>query len=222
MITLALSSSTALVGVAVARDGVLLAERSVLTDRRHAEEITPMVAEVMGSAGVAISTIDRIVLDVGPGRYTGMRVGIATAKTLAFAIGAPIVPVTSLYLLGEAARPIVHDGPRFAVIDARRNQVFAQNVDDSASQPLVVSPAELIEVLSAGALLVGDGADRYQDEFASVAIVKTGVAPSVSAGALVDQNAVSVAAAQIEPLYLREPDAAINIKTRPGGAKEAT
>jgi tRNA threonylcarbamoyladenosine biosynthesis protein TsaB len=215
VITLGLSSSTALVGVAVAADGRMLAEQSTMTDRRHAEEITPMLQAVLAAAETDLCDIDRIVVDVGPGRYTGMRVGIATAKTLAFALDVEVVPITSLELLAAAAPP--HDGPVYAVVDARRNQVFAANMSDG-SDPLVVSPAELAALLPADALCVGDGADRYSDELERVASVHRGVVPSVAAAALLDPSATAVAGSAIEPLYLREPDAAINIKTRPEGA----
>lgn len=214
MITLALSSSTALVGVALAHDGDVLAERSLLTDRRHAEEITPMVQAVLAAADTQLTAVNRIVVDVGPGRYTGMRVGIATAKTLAYALGVPVATVTSLELIGADAP--AHDGPRFAVVDARRNQVFAAEVGN-ATTPLVVSPAELIEQLPRNSLLVGDGADRYADEFSAVASVHRGVVPSVAAAATLDLAVRGGPAALAAPLYLREPDAAINIKIRPGG-----
>ena len=219
MITLGLSSSTALVGVAIARDDHVLAEQSILTDRRHAEEITPMLQSVLVEAAVDLAAVDRIVVDIGPGRYTGMRVGIASAKTLAFALGIPVAATTSLELIGAAAP--AHDGPRFAVVDARRNQVFAIELGSSAA-PLVVSPAELIEQLPPNSLLVGDGADRYQEEFEAVAVVHPGVVPSVAAAALLDRSVTGGPAVEIAPLYLREPDAAINIKTRPGGTGETS
>ncbi|MFW2383028.1 MAG: tRNA (adenosine(37)-N6)-threonylcarbamoyltransferase complex dimerization subunit type 1 TsaB [Acidimicrobiales bacterium] len=213
MITLGLSSSTALVGVAVAADGALLAEQSTMTDRRHAEEITPMLQSVLATAEVALTDVGRIVVDVGPGRYTGMRVGIATAKTLAFALDVAAVPVTSFQLLAAAAPP--HQGPVFAVVDARRNQVFAANVSDGGT-PLVVTPAELASLLPSDALCVGDGADRYREDFDAAASVHVGVVPSVAAAALLDPDLKGRSGSAIEPMYLREPDAAINIKTRPG------
>ncbi len=215
VISLAISSSTALVGIALAKDGHVLAERSVMTDRRHAEEITPMLQSVLAEAEISLSGVDRIVVDIGPGRYTGMRVGIATAKSLAFALDVPVVPVSSLQLLAAAAPS--HDGPLFAVIDARRNQVFTADMS-AEGEPLVVSPAELVSLLSADALCVGDGADRYIDEFEAVASVHRGVVPSVAAAALIGPDTASLPASAIEPMYLRDPDAAINIKTRPGGA----
>ncbi|MBT8240302.1 MAG: tRNA (adenosine(37)-N6)-threonylcarbamoyltransferase complex dimerization subunit type 1 TsaB [Acidimicrobiia bacterium] len=218
MITLGLSSSTALVGVAVAANERVLAEQSTMTDRRHAEEITPMLQAVLAAAATDLSEVERIVVDVGPGRYTGMRVGIATAKTLAFALDVAVVPVTSFQLLAAAAPP--HDGPLFAVVDARRNQVFAANVFDG-SEPLVLSPAELAALLPADALCVGDGADRYGEQLGCVASLQRDVVPSVAAAALWDPSAAAVASSSLEPLYLREPDAAINIKTRPGGVKRA-
>ncbi|NNE94643.1 MAG: tRNA (adenosine(37)-N6)-threonylcarbamoyltransferase complex dimerization subunit type 1 TsaB [Acidimicrobiales bacterium] len=214
MITLALTSSTALVGVAVGTDGTVLAKCSSLTDRRHAEEMTPMVQAVLDEAGRTLADVDRIVVDVGPGRYTGMRVGITTAKTLAFALSVPVVSITSFELLALAAPD--HRGPVFAVVDARRNQVFAANTT-TGGPPLVMSPDELVRVLPAETLCVGDGADRYRDEFAAVAEVAPGIVPNVAAAALLTPDRSGEPGTEIQPLYLREPDAAINIKTRPGG-----
>lgn len=219
MITLALTSSTALVGVAIANvdDGGVLAERSVLTDRRHAEEITPMLAAVVTEAELSVADIERIVVDVGPGRYTGMRVGIATAKALAFALGVPVVSITSLDLIARAAWKLdAHDGPIFAVIDARRDQVFAQeaNESDLVGEPLVLSPTELAERLPPNSLLVGDGADRYAQQFEAVATVRRDIGPSIASAALLPVGYPSGPGRLVAPVYLREPDAAINIKTR--------
>ena len=82
---------------------------------------------------------------------------------------------------------------------------------------MVLSPTDLASLLPVDALCVGDGADRYSDEFERVASVCRGVVPSVAAAALMDPSTASVLGSLIEPLYLRAPDAAINIKTRPGG-----
>ncbi|NNF52972.1 MAG: tRNA (adenosine(37)-N6)-threonylcarbamoyltransferase complex dimerization subunit type 1 TsaB [Acidimicrobiales bacterium] len=219
MITLAITSSTALVGVAIANvgNGGLLAERSILTDRRHAEEITPMLAAAVAEAGLSIADIERIVVDVGPGRYTGMRVGIATAKALAFALGVPVASITSLDLIARAARELTcHDGPIFAVVDARRDQVFAQEADEAGlvGEPLVLSPSELADRLPSHALLVGDGADRYVAQFETVATVRRNVGPSIAIGALLPAGYPSGPGRLVAPVYMREPDAAINIKTR--------
>ena len=93
---LAITSSTALVGVAIVRGEIVLAASEVITDRRHAEELTPMIQQALISAGVRLADVDRFAVDVGPGRFTGMRVGLATARTLALATGKPMVGVTSL------------------------------------------------------------------------------------------------------------------------------
>ncbi len=218
MLTLALTSSTALVGVAIADGHELLAMDSVMTERRHAETITPMVGEVLDRSGSDLHAIDRIVVDIGPGRYTGLRVGITTAKMLAFALSVPVVPVTSFELIGMAVAEIDHAGPVVAVVDARRDQVFAAVVGngDPGRGPLVVAPADFAASLPPNSLLVGDGADRYIEEFGRWATVEPGVVPNIAGGACVGGERPSTPAARIEPLYLREPDAAINIKTRPG------
>ncbi len=144
--------------------------------------------------------------------------GITTAKMLAFALSVPVVPVTSLELIGMAVAGIDHAGPVFAVVDARRDQIFAAVVrnGDTGRGPLVVAPAEFAASLPPDSLLVGDGADRYIEEFGRWASVEPGVVPSIAGAALLGGDRPSTVAARIEPLYLREPDAAINIKTRPG------
>lgn len=214
MLTIALSSSTALVAVAIAENGVILARSEAQTDRRHAEEITPMLQSVSAEAGVGLSELDRVVVDIGPGRYTGMRVGIATATTLAHALDIPVGTVTSLELLRRAATERGIEPPIVPVVDARRNEVFAAIGD----RLLVVRPSELIEGLPADSTLVGDGADRYRDEFTSAAKVCPGVVPSIAAAAVLPSSWPTLDPVAVEPLYLREPDAAINIRIRPGGS----
>lgn len=213
MLTIAFSSSTALVAVAVAENGDILARSEAHTDRRHAEEITPMLQSVLAGAGVGLAELDRVVVDIGPGRYTGMRVGIATATTLAHVLGIPVSTITSLELLRRAAIDRGIEPPIVPVVDARRNEVFAAIGD----RLLVVRHADLIEQLPADCTLVGDGADRYRDDFTVQAKVCSGVVPSIAAAAALPSSWPTLDPVTVEPLYVREPDAAINIRVRPGG-----
>jgi tRNA threonylcarbamoyladenosine biosynthesis protein TsaB len=211
MLILGLTSSTAAVGVALARDGELLSVRQRRTDRRHAEELTPMLTEVLAECAVSVRELDRIAVDVGPGRFTGMRVGLATARALAFAVDCPVVGVTSLELLAASMskRPIV------AIIDARRKEVFQQVFLEDGSGgavPRVGSPADLIGDVPEGATLVGDGADRYHDLYGSA--VQVGVDPSAAVLVRLAADRPAMPGHRIEPMYLREPDVQINIKTR--------
>lgn len=205
-----LTSSTATVGVAVASDGRMLASRQASTDRRHAEEITPMLVEVVREAGVQLGQVSRLAVDIGPGRFTGLRVGLATARALALAVERPVVGISSLELLSAA----VEDRPVAAVIDARRNEVFQQLIeaDGSTTGPAVGPPAELAALLPPGTVIVGDGADRYASIYGPG--VMLGAEPAAEVLVSMAAERPAVPGAQVRPLYLRQPDVQINIKTR--------
>ena len=213
-LTMAITSSTALVGVALAQKGTVLASQDIIADRRHAEEITPMIKRVLEKADCHLSEVQQFVADIGPGRFTGMRVGLATVKTLAYATGAPVIPVTSFQMLWER-----HPGDVVAVIDARRNEVFVQHRSASGeiSDPSIATPAGLAERLTAlgGApMLMGDGADRYAEVLRDHNIFLD-QHPDCAAIASNPPAVAPQPADQIRPLYLRDADVQINIKTRP-------
>ena len=174
--------------------------------------------------------VEVVAVDVGPGLYTGLRVGIATAITMAHALGAAMVPATSLELVARAARADNrheadrrHEAERSgridAVIDARRGELFhaAFTCDlEPISEPAVLDPHDLATMLAReapGTLLVGDGVEAHPGVFADhgFSIDRSAVYPSaetiveLAAGAVSAGRAVS--AASIRPLYLRGPDA---------------
>ena len=228
MLTLAVTSSTALVGVALADlssggggspSVEVLAARETLTDRRHAEELTPMLAAVLDEAGVAVADVEQYAVDIGPGRFTGMRVGIATVRTLALATDRLVVPVTSLEALAAAHRGRVVA----AVIDARRAEVFLQRfgADGVALGEPFVGPADAsVDLLIDGDLVIGDGADRYAEQFEtanstgrSIELV-AGETPSAERIVELAAGREAQQGSSIEPLYLRDPDVQVNIKTR--------
>lgn len=211
-------------------DGVIAGAR-VLRGQRHAEMLTPMVAQVLAAAGVRPADLAAIAVGVGPGLYTGLRVGLATARAMAMALRVPMVGVPSLDLLAFplrfSRRTIV------TVIDARRNEVFwafyratpggVQRLGDHR----VDAPADVVaELLARGnddVVLVGDGARRYRDVFAGLVhaeMADTGLAHP-SADALVElsrpifEREAFVSPAEIRPMYLRKPDAEANWVERP-------
>lgn len=224
--TLALTSSTALVGVALLRtagaDIDVLGSEASATDRRHAEELTPMIAAILEQADVTVGDIDRFAVDVGPGRFTGLRVGITTARTLALAADRPLVGITSLEALAAA-----HPGQTVAaMIDARRAEVFQQRFDvasDGTPRPLDEAtygePALMAGRLVAGDVVAGDGADRYPEVFVDLAGGVTvqhvvGCEPDAELIGRLSVERRGQAGPEVKPLYLRDPDVQINIKTR--------
>ena len=213
---LAVTSSTAVVGVAAASTDVdgseiqIAASEQITTDRRHAEELTPMVASVLAAAGWTVADVDVLAVDVGPGRFTGLRVGLATVRSLALAVGVPVVGITSLELLAAE-----HPGAVSAVIDARRSEVFQQRfVDGVADGSALVGPAtDMAALIESDDVILGDGADRYREAYEGVRHV-VGREPQATTLARLAFSRTPVPGPNVEPLYLREADVQINIKTR--------
>jgi tRNA threonylcarbamoyl adenosine modification protein YeaZ len=127
VILLAVESATDTVGVAVVRDDGGSAELTHVGGRAHAEKLAPTIEEVCALTGCRVNDVDAIAVDVGPGLFTGLRVGVATAKALAQALGIGVLGVGSLDILAAAAweRSGGAAGPVVAVVDARRGEVFA-------------------------------------------------------------------------------------------------
>ena len=123
MIVLSLDTALAACSVAVTRDGDVLAALSEPMHRGHQERLAPMVEEAMRAAGLPFTAIDRIGVTVGPGSFTGLRVGLAFAKGLGLALDRPCVGIGTLEALA-ASDP--GPGLTVAVIDARRGQLYLQ------------------------------------------------------------------------------------------------
>lgn len=192
-----IETATELVGAAVGDAGGVVAEASVTGRRRHAETLLPMVAQVVEAAGQSLRELEVIAVDVGPGLFTGLRVGVAAAKGLAQGLGLGLVGVSSLDVLARAARQAGWSGPVVAVVDARRGEVFAarygplptaapdgrapEGANGSGGQELLaptVCPPEVLAGelaedpgggwVGAPVLAVGDGARRYAELLAAV------------------------------------------------------
>lgn len=162
MIVLALDTCLPACSVALARDGEILGWLSEPTLRGHQERIAPMTRDLMAAAGLEFAALDRIGVTVGPGSFTGLRVGLAFAKGLAFALQRPCVGVGTLEAL---AASLEGNGPRAAVIDAGRGRVYMQLFDGAVPLsgpdilPLETAAARLIELYaSAEVILTGPGA----------------------------------------------------------------
>lgn len=215
MLSLAVTSSTAAVGVAVGPAGATpdrITARHLTTDRRHAEELTPLIQEALSEAGVTMGDVEQFVVDVGPGRFTGLRVGLATVRTLALATNKPVVAMTSLEILagGEPQRPVL------VVVDARRAEVFQQRFGPSGpeteaivgrAEELAPDPAE-----EPALIIVGDGADRYPEHYGPG--VRPGREPSAATMLALSVGRRSQPGREVEPVYLRDPDVNVNVKTR--------
>jgi tRNA threonylcarbamoyladenosine biosynthesis protein TsaB len=240
MLILGISTSTQQAGCAIGgHEGVLALVQSA-RGRRHAENLVPAIDTVRRQAEVDLADIGCVAVDVGPGLFTGLRVGIATAKAMAHALRVPMVGVSSLDLVAFpvrwTSRLIV------AVLDARRGEVFTSSYRQvpgglqRVAEPRVCTPVDLATELMATreeTLLVGDGAWRYSSEFevtAQIELADQG-AQYPSAGSLVQLAHARalreefVPHWELSPVYLRAPDATIAWDQRetsaPGGSPAA-
>jgi tRNA threonylcarbamoyladenosine biosynthesis protein TsaB len=225
VLILGIESATVQVGCAIAGHEGVLAAFQAARRRRHVEALVPAIDFTARQAGVSLDELGAIAVDVGPGLFSGLRVGVTTAKTMAQMLRLPVIGVSSLDLL---AFPVRYSSRLIvAAIDARRGELFyalyrqVPGGVQCLSGYQVGSPDDLVSELVArgeDALLVGDGTVRYGDAFTDVAGVElAGPAHAYpSATALVELahpralREEFVAASEVEPLYLRKTDAEIN------------
>lgn len=232
---LAIDTSTRRVGVALGTADGVVAEaafggHATASQPRHAELLVPTIDSLLASVGTTLADLAAIAVAIGPGMFTGLRVGITTAVVLASALDRPVVPVPSLDLL---ALPLCHAAQDLVVpvLDARRNEVYwaayrpvpggvVRETDDA-----IATPAALAAELAARgerALLCGDGAVRFADAFAGSGHVTVAgpehAAPSlvalVALGARLLAQGATCAPADVAPRYLRKSDAEINATPR--------
>jgi tRNA threonylcarbamoyladenosine biosynthesis protein TsaB len=190
----------------------------------HAAQLLPLASALLDRAGLTFADVERIGVGVGPGTFTGLRIGVATARALAQGAGARTVPVSTLRALAAAAG---HAGPVLAVLDARRGEAFAAayDGDDELIAAVAVKPDELPGLIRgrpeppATWLAVGDGAVQFRDQLEPAAIaVPADGHPShrVSAVAIcrIASRLPPVARDALVPDYVRLPDA-VQTRLRP-------
>ncbi|RYC09942.1 tRNA (adenosine(37)-N6)-threonylcarbamoyltransferase complex dimerization subunit type 1 TsaB [Ciceribacter ferrooxidans] len=181
--------------------GAVLGQATETIGRGHAEKLMEKIDAALAEAGLSLEAVERIAVTVGPGSFTGIRVGVAAARGLALALGIPAVGVSTLAVLASAE---AGNAPVVAAIDAKRDEIYIQAFDQARaiSQAIVGSvedARDLAESLgahvtgSAAPLLAGDDAETLPDHFPIAIVAKLG--------------AVGDPAGKPKPLYLRGPDA---------------
>ncbi|HEY3887114.1 MAG TPA: tRNA (adenosine(37)-N6)-threonylcarbamoyltransferase complex dimerization subunit type 1 TsaB [Caulobacteraceae bacterium] len=205
---LALDTCLDACSVAVCADERVLAAGSEAMRRGHQERLAVMVEATMARAGVAFPALDRIGVTIGPGSFTGLRVGLAFAKGLGLALDRPVVGVGVLEALARDAG----DGFIAAVIDARRDQVYLQAFYGGRALmapdalPLETAAARLAELRSGGpAALVGPGAALLAGVLPHAAVIARPAPDPVVVALLASRAAPPFPPPR--PLYLRAPDA---------------
>lgn len=213
MIVLALDTATEVTSVAVASDGQVLAQRGHHGARQHAEVLVPLIDDVLRGASLSRLDLTDVAVGVGPGAYTGLRVGVATANTLASVLPVRLHAVCTLDAMAAAASP---GNDEFIVVaDARRRELFWARYDANAScleGPRVESAAAVVERWR-DHCVVGAGGTALADGF------RHPVEPSLPDGRWLGTprarallaNPVPVA----HPVYLRRADVTVSPKKRP-------
>lgn len=222
MNVVAIETATTACAVGVRTSAGLEVTRVVDNGRRHTEALTGAMKVLFDEVGLQPRDIDRVVVDRGPGLFTGLRVGIATAIAFSEGLGCELVGVTSLEMLAGGSFDAGVRGTLIACVDGRRGEIFVQ----AFSLDEVVRAVDAARVTTArelaltrrpdGALVTftGDGVERYREEFADVAssTIFDQVVPSVHAGLTL--GALRPPDEAVSPLYLREADAVANFTTR--------
>ena len=222
-VVLGIDTATADAVVGVTHEGEVIREVAVPPDDagrpKHSQVLLPEIDRSIQAAG-GWSAVELIAIGIGPGSFTGLRIGIATARALSQAREIPLAPVVTLAALarGISGSAEAGDRPALPVIDARRGEAFAAVYGPEGSElrpPMVASPADLGPLLAGldpGPLAAGDGALRFAAELeAGGATVAPPQDPvhCVAARHVCGLGAAASEATtgEIEPLYLRAPDA---------------
>lgn len=200
------TGAAAITGTAV----TVLASRSVSDHRRHAELLTTLMGEVLDESGVGRNGLGAVVVGCGPGPFTGLRVGMATAAAFADALGLPAYGVCSLDALAAQVRHDRPDAAAVAVIsDARRREVYWARYDNGerVAGPAVAAPAAVIDEVAGAEVAAGSPAhieavgltvDAEAPTVPTVFGLAAAACPAITAGAVPES---------LVPLYLRRPDA---------------
>jgi tRNA threonylcarbamoyladenosine biosynthesis protein TsaB len=169
---LSIETSTSICSVAIHEQGELLALAEIKEPGAHAEKLLLLVDELFEKAGLSFGDLDAVAVSQGPGSYTGLRIGVSTAKGIAYALEIPLIGINTLQAMA-ASQPVAPGDYVVAVLDARRKEVYTQTFGDSLQE---LSPIEAVvlgegvfgSILEKGRVyFVGDGVEKVKEEVKS-------------------------------------------------------
>ena len=222
MLLVGFDTATPAVSVALHDGEHVVAQALAVDARRHSELLMPMIAKVMADAGVSRGDLGAVAVGVGPGPYTGLRVGVVTARVLGSVLGLPVAGVCSLDVIAAAAAAAGPGREFLVATDARRKEVYWARYDAAGRRVAGphVGPASSIPG-AADLAVAGSGGQLYPEAFAEVtgpAYPDAATLCRLVAGSRADGPATArPALLPPEPLYLRRPDA-----REPGPRKRVT
>ena len=214
---LAVETATAAPSVALWRGDALLAERAADPGRATAEALLPAVDALLADAGLALAAVEGFAVSIGPGSFTGLRIGVATVKGFAFGTGRRAVAVSTLAALAAHARG---PDPVAAVLDARRGEIYAAGFSDGRGAPwlpeAVIPIAALASRLPTGCRLVGEGVALCTEALHGTDMVllpppypETTARHIAALAARAWPRGEAVAAGDLAPRYLRRAEAEV-------------
>ena len=168
---LQIETATQVCSAAISKDGKTIALKELMASNIHAGSLTLFIQEAMDIAGISFADLDAVAVSKGPGSYTGLRIGVSTAKGLCFALDKPLIAINTLQMMAAAVAQLEpqYDGRICPMIDARRMEVFTA-VYDRKLETLMHTNAKIIdaqsfsEELNTGPLLfIGDGAAKCKE-----------------------------------------------------------
>lgn len=230
MRALGIDTATAIASVGLVTDNTALVQRRPMASS-HARTLLPLIDEVLEQASTPLASIDLLAVSIGPGSFTGLRIGLAVAKGLALAAGLPLVGVPTLAAYATALGP--RAGAVWPVLDARKGEVYAGGYRwrdevtlDEITAPAALSPAALAALLQPPCTVVGDGVDAYGDQWGGspgITAVRLADHPPDGAvvarlGAAVLQRDGAADLAALEPHYCRRSEAEMHRDARGAAA----
>ena len=217
MLVLGFDTATPAVSVALHDGERVIAAASALDARRHSELLAPMIAKIMADAGASRTDLTAIAVGVGPGPYTGLRVGVVTARVLGSVLHLPVSGVCSLDIIAASAASAASPaGPFLVATDARRKEVYWARYDAAGRRiagPHVAQASAIPD--AAGLPVAGAGGPLYPEAFGD--LIGPAYPDAGTLCGLVARPAGQVPLLDPEPLYLRRPDA-----REPGPPKRVT
>jgi tRNA threonylcarbamoyladenosine biosynthesis protein TsaB len=224
---LGIDTATTGCSAAIWSAGGIVAHRIEEMERGQAERLNPMIGEVMADGGFAFRDIEAIAVTIGPGAFTGLRIGLAVARAIGLAVSAPVIGITTFVAMARAVPQREGVGRRLLVaVNGKRRDVFTQIFDvdrQPVGDPGALDPATAPGTLPAGPLLIaGDGGPALKAALADCVEAGDGPEPRIRfSSAMGPPDAAQVAAAgaqslsghlqpaalPVRPLYIRPPDA---------------
>jgi tRNA threonylcarbamoyladenosine biosynthesis protein TsaB len=204
--------------VGIARDGATLAEGVHRESHSHTASLPGLVERVLADAGLGIEDLEAVAVSIGPGSFTGLRIGLALAKGLAFAGGLRLVGVPTLEALATVADPAPGETV-CAALDARKHEVYAALFAQDPSGPrrltpdLALAPEALAARVMPPCVLVGDAGEVYGDVLGACATLRPFATHHPRGGVIARLGGARLAAGEgtnpgtLEPVYVRPPDA---------------